>query len=248
MLEHIEVIKKRSVSFANSGNSLLHKIDSFYPVKEILKNEVYKDLYMKHIENNFWGFYIEIDNVLYNIIERIVYKEEDIEQNIKAKEIVLNSDYVYKSYKNRKVGQYFNLLDLEIIKAFKDEELFNFAKESREIFLKNREIQEINAEKERKEKEKEIQEKKNAERNQKLNELENNIKNDKDIDIEKIEGKASILYLFDKYNINVPIKVKGWINQKLVKVYSDGRFMYRKSSSESFWKYYSELKEAVKIS
>lgn len=248
MLEHIEMVRKNSVSYKKDGNSLFSKVDSFYPVEEILKNEAYKGLYMKNIENNFWGFYLEINNVLYNIIERIVYKEEDIEQNIKAKEIVLNSEYVHSTYKSREKGQYFNLLDLEIIKAFKDEELFNFAKESREIFLKNREIQEINAEKERKEKEKEIQEKKNAERNQKLNELENNIKNDKDIDIEKIEGKASILYLFDKYNINVPIKVKGWINQKLVKVYSDGRFSYRKSCSESFWKYYSELKEAVKIS
>jgi hypothetical protein len=242
MFENIEMVRKNSVYFKNDGNTVLHKVNSFYPVSVILNDPEAKDLYLLHNDGNGYELFVEINNILFAILYCCLYSNKDIERFIKVDNIVVNAEYVYNYYKNRKMGEFFNLVELELVEAFKDSELLAFAKESRGLCIKNSELREI----ERKREQEEAQQKRIEENNNKIKALEEAIKNDKDIEIINIAGKVNLFYLFDKYNINVPIKVKGWISERLVKVYADGRFSYKKSCSKSFWNYYSELKEAIK--
>lgn len=242
MFENIEMVRKNSVYFKKDGNSVAHKVNSFYPVSAILNDPEIKDLYLQHDDGNGYNLFVEVNNALFEIRYCCLYSNEDIEKYIKIDNKYIDADYVYIYCKNKKMGDFFNLVELEMVEAFKDSELIAFAKESRALCIKNREKRE-----EEKRIEREAENKKRIEeKNSKIAELEEAIRNDKDISIEFIDGKVNLFYLFDKYNINVPIKVKGWISERLVKVYADGRFSYKKSCSKSFWNYYSELKEAIK--
>lgn len=242
MFENIEMVRKNSVYFKNDGNSVAHKVNSVYPVSAILNDLEAKDLYLKHDDGNGYELFVEVNNILFAIRYCYLDSDKDIERFIKVDDVVVNAEYIYNYYKNRKMGEFFNLVELELVEAFKDYKLLAFAKESRELCIKNREIreEEIRIEKEAK-RQKEIEE-----NNNKVVALEEAIRNDMSIDIACIDGKVNLFYLFDKYNINVPIKVKGWISERLVKVYPDGSYSYKKSSSETFLKYYSELKEDIK--
>lgn len=242
MFENIEMVRKNSVYFKNDGNTVLHKVNSFYPVSVILNDPEAKDLYLQHDGGNGYELFVEVNNILFSIRYCYLDSDKDIERFIKVNDVVVNAEYAYNHYKNRKMGDFFNLVELEMVEAFNDEELIVFAKESRALCIKNRELRDI----ERKREQEEAQQKRIEENNNKIKALEEAIKNDKDIEIINIAGKVNLFYLFDKYNINVPIKVKGWISERLVKVYADGRFSYKKSCSKSFWNYYSELKKAIK--
>ena len=242
MFENIEMVRKNSVYFKNDGNSVAHRVNSFYPISAILDDPKIKDLYLQHKDGNGYRLLVEVNNVLYDIKYMCLYSKEDIEKYIKIDNKYIDADYFYIYFKNKKMGDFFNLVELEMVEAFNDEELIVFAKESRALCIKNRELRAI----ERKREQEEAQQKRIEENNNKIKALEEAIKNDKDIEIINIAGKVNLFYLFDKYNIKVPIKVKGWISERLVKVYADGRFSYKKSCSKSFWNYYSELKEAIK--
>ena len=242
MFENIEMVRKNSVYFKTDGNTVAHRVNSFYPISAILDDPKIKDLYLQHEDGNGYRLLVEVNNVLYDMKYMCLYSKEDIEKYIKIDNKYIDADYVYIYFKNKKMGDFFNLVELEMVEAFNDEELIAFAKESRALCIKNRELRDI----ERKREQEEAQQKRIEENNNKIKALEEAIKNDKDIEIINIAGKVNLFYLFDKYNINVPIKVKGWISERLVKVYADGRFSYKKSCSKSFWNYYSELKEAIK--
>ncbi|HPJ87401.1 MAG TPA: hypothetical protein PLU55_04755 [Candidatus Pacearchaeota archaeon] len=242
MFENIEMVRKNSVYFKTDGNTVAHKVNSFYPISSILNDPEIKDLYLQHEDGNGYRLLVEVNNVLYDMKYVCLYSKEDIEKYIKIGNVVVNAEYVYNYYKNRKMGDFFNLVELEMVEAFNDEELLAFAKESRALCIKNRELRDI----ERKREQEEAQQKRIEENNNKVVALEEAIRNDKDIEIAWINGKVNLFYLFEKYNINVPIKVKGWISERLIKIYADGRFSYRKSCSNSFWNYYSELKIAIK--
>jgi hypothetical protein len=214
----------------------------YFPISAILNDPKIKDLYLQHEDGNGYRLLVEVNNVLYDMKYMCLYSKEDIEKYIKIDNKYVDADYVYIYFKNKKMGDFFNLVELEMVEAFNDEELIAFAKESRALCIKNRELRDI----ERKRKQEEAQQKRIEENNNKIKALEEAIRNDKDIEILNIAGKVNLFYLFDKYNIIVPIKVKGWISERLVKVYPDGSYSYKKSSSETFLKYYSELKEAIK--
>ena len=242
MFENIEMVRKNSVYFKTDDNTVAHRVNSFYPVSAILDDPKIKDLYLQHEDGNGYRLLVEVNNVLYDMKYMSLYSNEDIEKYIKIDNKYIDADYIYIYFKNKKMGDFFNLVELELIEAFKDSELIAFAKESRALCIKNREKRE-----EEKRIEREAENKKRIEeKNSKIAELEEAIRNDKDIYIEFIDGKVNLFYLFDKYNINVPIKVKGWISERLVKVYPDGSYSYKKSISKSFMSYYSELKEAIK--
>lgn len=242
MFTDIEMVRKNSVYFKDDGNTVAHSVNSFYPISAILNDPKIKDLYLQHEDGNGYRLLVEVDNVLYDMKYMCLYSKEDIIKYIKIDDNYVDANYVYNHFKNRKMGDFFNLVELELVEAFKDSELLAFAKESRALCIKNRELRDI----ERKREQEEAQQKRIEENNNKIKALEEAIRNDKDIEIAWINGKVNLFYLFEKYNINVPIKVKGWISERLIKIYADGRFSYRKSCSNSFWNYYSELKKAIK--
>ena len=72
------------------------------------------------------------------------------------------------------------------------------------------------------------------------------LKDKKELKNFDIEGTTIILYLMKKFNINVPLKTQGWINNALIKIYWTGdkpSYSYYSSSKNStvFNRYLNEL-------
>lgn len=103
---------------------------------------------------------------------------------------------------------------------------------------------------ERQEQEKE--ERREAEKVTRLNQAEQNIRDKKDLKNDLIDGRSILLYLMDRYGIKVPIKTRGWFNQKLAFVkWIDGKITYSyyktkgTNGSQTAFKYLNMLEDAV---
>ena len=106
MFENIEMVRKNSVYFKNDGNSVAHKVNSFYPISAILNDPEIKDLYLQHEDGNGYRLLVEVNNVLYDIKYMCLYSKEDIEKYIKIDNKYIDADYIYIYFKNKKMGDF----------------------------------------------------------------------------------------------------------------------------------------------
>lgn len=247
------VEKKKCIAYTKNSNSIIKQYKNMYSLEALANNNKYKNFYIEISQNKygtmFYSLYQEITDknicvMLYSINEYETFLEM-LEECDKSEKI--SKETFLKSLSNNESKKLeIRLLDIELCRIF-DEALLA------EHYLKYR-LEFLKAQKERWQKQQaEWEARKKVEEEQRKAKVEKNVqaaiqilKDKKELKNFDIEGTTIILYLMKKFNINVPLKTQGWINNALIKIYWTGdkpSYSYYSSSKNStvFNRYLNEL-------
>ena len=260
--------KVNCLMYKSNGNDLITKNVMLYNVYDITKVENMKNVYIRKTEiNNYNNYYLFID------LEFICYQDNYLNDNLDLDNIVKQIESLkyntYQTLKNNLIismdNDYF-IRDLEI-------QVCKLANENKEFIEKlinyKKQYRQKQIEKEKAKEEEKAEENKIYFENE-INKLNKLIKDSElkllnkeklsniEIDIPYIDSDGDICYksttlilhLFNINEINVPIKTKGWINDKLnyitynsnLDVYS---YSYNENKSTVFFDYLEKLLEVL---
>ena len=185
---------------------------------------------IKDGNNEYWDFYLfTVDIKRLNAID--VNDEESAIYRKTVKESLKNLSIEKIFTKKIEVGKYFNMCELEYISRYYPE-LYDKALECRNNILEQHRLEE---EKEQAEREK-VAQKTNLEFDEKVEQIKSTIYNKGEVQSEELKfykdnqyrngitTQNCFLYLAKMYAIEIPISVKGFINNKLVS-YDFGKTM-----------------------
>lgn len=255
----MESIKKKCITFAKDGNTVVRPYRTLYSLENITHDMVHKNLYLEVIKGKYndMSYQLWEDFQVICISQGWVHGFLDIEE---FSEKLLEYPYfeVKGFYKRLKEAErnswYVNKVDIEVCFLLGNIDLAKHYSEYREhqIAEKEEKRQMEIAERERKQKEEET--KRLAEMEKIITDAENNIFHQKEFNNVEVNGKSVINQLMDKYGIAVPLRTKGWINSKLAMItFIDGKISYRfygksqRDNSSVFMKYLVKLKETIDL-
>ncbi|HHV27969.1 MAG TPA: hypothetical protein GXX63_12355 [Tissierellia bacterium] len=236
-------------------------------VAEITGDNKYKNLYVdvEADKNGYVDVYVDLDVVC-------MYTGRTAKQN----NIIDDAEYyfnnlnsitleTYKTYINNALdnNKWINTAEIKLMElAGEPKEYIDKLIQHRKNIKKLREIERMEEEKRRQQEENQFINEKNKIAYDNIAQAEEGIINNETIDNINItiynskydsNTTSLILYLMKKYNIKVPIKTQGWINNALANIrrdeYSNGyTYQYYTSSSDStvFYKYLNELVNKIK--
>lgn len=265
--------EKAKVHYLSSGQNhivrikdvitLNYKDFSIYILDEE-KTEFLSDLLYKDVNGEYWNFYnvsasFERFNTLINN-ECSDYEKKDYINYCNF--IIEKIELVYKNfegYVKEKIDNlnYFNIIELAYLEKYYSE-LYPLAQRSREQFLslrkQQRELEELQ---ERNRKSSEVRNK-NEKFKEKVNEMKKFIAEGKEVLSEELNyykkddyysetHQNNFLYLLKEYDIEVPLKTQGWINNKLHS-YNFGNGMclkYGKYSCQTIFDCFEKLKSKI---
>lgn len=255
--EALETVRRQCITFAKDGNSVVKPYKTLYNVEQITGKEEHKTLYFEVVKGKeTWE---EASYCLFEDLGTICSKVdwipcywtlEEFTEKI-GKWEYFGKDGLLKRLKEAEENRwYINLLDIELCVILEEIELAKHYAEYRQNRKKAMAEEEEKKHAEREAKEREEEEKRLAEVQKTIEEAENIIRTQGTLHNEEFEGKTIVLYLFKKYNINVPLKTQGWINNALAKVwFKNGEitYSYYTSSKNStvFVKYLKQLEYAI---
>nr|DAE59785.1 MAG TPA: hypothetical protein [Caudoviricetes sp.] len=245
--------KKKCIIYTKNNNSVIKRYKNIYSLEALANNNKYKNLYIEVSRNKynsmFYYLYQEIidKNIcikLYSINEYGTLSEM-LEECDKSEKISKET-FLKRLSNNESKKLDISLLDIELCRIFDEALLAEHYSEYRLEFLKAQQErwQKQHAEWEARKKAKEEQLKAEVEKNVQI--AIQTLKDKKELKNFDIEGTTIILYLMKKFNINVPLKTQGWINNALIKIYWTGdkpSYSYYSSSKNStvFNRYLNEL-------
>lgn len=156
--------------------------------------------------NDEYNYYIKCKNDIYYPLGR-------------TRNNLLDNEYIdkYKNYNEKNIfellaskdnnGQFINKLDILFCELMGENELVKHYTEYRENYLKEKELQRQEEERQKQLKELQRQEQEKQKALEQLQKAEQDFKNNKEI------TPANFKNLCKKYNITIPIKVLGWLDQ-----------------------------------
>lgn len=224
----------------------------------------YPDLLYKDRNGEYWDFYlVGITYERFNTLINNKCDEYNIEDYKRYCDYIL--DKVQPVYNNiveffkEKIdnSKYFNCVELSYLEKYHPE-LYPDAQKSREQFLKKKEEQRNKEENKRKDE----QENKVKEKNQifkdKIKNMKESIIAGKEVVSEVLDyyknddyynenHQNNFLYLLNEYDINVPLKTKGYINNKLHSFNFGNNTcrVYGNYSCQTIFSYFDKLKEKI---
>lgn len=255
--EELETVRRQCITFAKDGNTIVKPYKTLYNVEQLTGKAEHKTLYFEVVKGKeTWE---EDSYCLFEDLGKICSKVDWIPKYWTLEEFTekienwgyLGEEGLLKRLKeSEENGWYVNLLDIQLCVILDKLELAKHYAEYREKRKKAIAEAEEKKRAEREAKEREEEEKRLAEVQKTIEEAENIIRTQGTLNNDKFEGKTIVLYLFKKYNINVPLKTQGWINNALAKVwFKNGEitYSYYTSSKNStvFMKYLKQLEYAI---
>lgn len=253
----LEAVRKKCITFAKDGNTVVKPYKTLYSVEQITHNTDHHNLYFEVVkgkeswEEDSYFLWDDLGNFCIRIdwIPRYWTLEEFTEKLQNWRYFGVDGFFERLKVSEEK-GYYINKADIEACAVLGNMGLAEHYAEYREELIRIQEEKRQAEIAEREAKEREEEEKHNAEVQKTVVEAENIIRTQGTLYNEEFEGKTIVLYLFKKYGVNVPIKTQGWVNNALAKVwFRDGKitYSYYKSSRNStvFWKYLKELEEKI---
>lgn len=252
--DSLESTRKRCITFAKDGNTVVKPYKALYCVEQITHNPEHKTLYVEVLPDN------DSDVRLWNDYGKIAYsigriqKEctlEKFTEQIKSYGIGVDGFLKRLEYA-KEAGHYINLVDIETVFLIGKIELARRYAEYRELKVKENEEKYLKEQKEREVKDKAEEEKRLEEINKQIEDTEYKIFHQEKVKNTDIDGKSVINLLMQKHGIKVPLRTQGWINSKLAMIVFDhGEISYKffgksqRDNSTVFKKYLVELEKAI---
>ena len=255
--ELLETVRRKCITFAKDGNTIVKPYKTLYNVEQITGNAEHKTLYFEVVEGKeTWE---ETTYCLFEVLGCICSKVdwipgywtvEEFTEKIGKWEYFGKAGLLKRLKYAEENGWYINLLDIELCVILEELELAKHYAEYRESRKKAMAEAEERKRAEREAKEREEEEKRLAEVKKTITEAENIIRTQGTLYNDEFEGKTIVLHLLKKYGVNVPLKTQGWINNALAKVwFKDGEITYSyyttSRNSTVFMKYLKKLEYAI---
>jgi hypothetical protein len=258
--EHKELSKK---CLYISDNKAVVRHKELTCIADIVKDEEYKNLYVEpDYINNFGEVFINY-GFIYMGTGRTIDKDSAIKRE--TENLIGLTFEVYKNYITKCLNnnQFINVAEIKLMElAGEPTEYIQTLTEHRQNYLNRKTQENKEREEKRQQEEQDYIGMKNAEADEQIKEAEQNIINrngvkNKDITIYKESrynsNTISIMnYLMKKYDIKVPLKTQGWINNALAGIFYDDKlnqwiYNYYTSSANStvFIGYLNELIQKV---
>lgn len=256
--ETLQSVKKKCITFAKDGNTVVRSYKTLYNLEQITNNPVYKNLYIE-VKKQKGTWEEETEYHLFDDLGKICNHQGRFNEDItleRLSELInkypfFGKDGLLKQLKEAEGnGWYINKVDIELCFILGEAELAKHYAEYREKKIAEREEERKAEQAEREAREREEEAKRLAEMEKAILDAEHEIKTKGTFYNEEIDDSTIVLRLFKKYGINVPLKTQGWINKSLARIwYRNGKisYSYYKSSKDStvFYKYLKELEEKI---
>lgn len=250
----LESTRKRCITFAKDGNTVIKPYKTFYCMEQITNNPEHKTLYVEVLPDN------DFDVRLWDDYGKIVYeigriqKEctlEKFTEQVKSYGIGVESFLKRLAYA-KEAGNYINLVNIETVLLVGETELARQYLEYRELKVKEHEEKDLKEQKKREVSEREEEEQRQAELKKQIADAEYKIFHQEEIKNFEADGKSVINILMQKHGIKVPLRTQGWINSKLAMIiFNGGEISYKfygksqRDNSKVFRKYLLELEKAI---
>lgn len=250
-----ETATKRCIAFARDGNKVVKPYKKLYSFETLTGNSEHDKLFLEVVQ---WS-----SCVMYKVWEQLTdfcicigsapeyATVEDLTKGLQEYKFLGVDGYLNFLKEKEKFGDFINLLDIEVCRLLKQEELADHYTEYRENFLRERNEREAKEQAEREQKEQEENARKAAEREKQLQDAEDLLRKHQTLYNEKmVDGSSLILALMKCHGVNVPLRTQGWINKALHSItFNQGTvgYLYYTSSSDSkvFKQYLLILQEKI---
>jgi hypothetical protein len=260
--------KVNCLMYKRNGNDLINKNVMLYSMYDITKNVNMKNVYIRKIESNGYNDYYLFTDFGFICLEH-VYLSDELDLYYIVKQIESLKYNEYNTFKKKiqalmDNNGYIRDLEIKVCMLANEnkefiEKLINYKNEYKQKQIKKA-IAKVKAKQDEKEQrlQNEIEELNKLVKESELKLINKEKLSNIEIDIPFIDSENEIsykqstliLYLFNINKINVPIKTKGWINDKLnyitynsnLDVYS---YSYNLNKSTVFFEYLEKLLEVL---
>ena len=245
----MEYVKKKCITYGKDG--LIKPYKTLYSVENFMHNDKYHNLYVEILKGK--------EKTMYQLWEDIQvicigqgYFSGEMEIDTLAEKLEHYSYLGVSGFYKRldeleREGHTISRLFIEVCALLGNTELAKHYTECRERRIQEKEAEESAEYEARKRAE---EEEHRAKIEKAIEDAENTIRLKRTLHNDKFEGKTIVLYLLQKYEVKVPLKTQGWINNALAQIYfRDGEITYRyyTSSRDStvFHKHLKELEQKI---
>lgn len=247
-----------------SNNKAMIRYKQLTCIADLLQDEKYRNVYVEENKNSYGEVFVDLGIICMGTGRTLNRKTnaEGIEysmQNLATTTLQDYKEYITKCLNN---NQFINVAEIKLMElAGESPEYIQRLIEHRQKVLDLREQEHREREQKRQQEEQEYIEKKNNEVAEMVAKAEQSIVNkekmqNKDITVYKSRYESNslslVLYLMKQYDINIPLKTQGWINNALADIfydkdYNEWTYTYYTSSANStvFQKYLNELVKKV---
>lgn len=252
--ENLESVKKKCITFARDGNTVVKPYKTLYSIEQITHNPTHKTVYVEvipddELEFRLWDDYGKITYSIGRVNKGCTL--ERFAEQIEAYGI--GTEAFLKRLKHaEEEGYYINLVEIQTLVIIGETELSEHYAEYRERKIRKREEEELKGQMNQETQKKVEEEKRLEEINKQIHDTEYKIFRRDDVKNININGTSIINILMQKYGIRIPIKTQGWINLKLAKiVFGGGEISYefygksQRDNSTVFRKYLVELEKKI---
>jgi hypothetical protein len=257
--DSIESARKKCITFAKDGNTVVRPYKTLYCVEKITHDKTHANLYIEVVkskepwEENSFYLWDDLDAVCislgwishYNSLEEFVnlidkYEYKGVAGFYKRLEVLeQNNDYINKA----DIAVCSLLGNIDLAKHY-----FDYRENQIAVNAARRKAEM----EERRQKEIKEEEKRLAQIEKTIADAEYRIYKQEDVENIEVEGKSIVNALMKKYEIKVPLRTQGWINSKLARIVFKEwgiSYMYygksQKDNSKVFRKYLIELENAI---
>lgn len=256
MFNELDTVKLCCICI-NHDNKAVRRWKELYPLEVVTGEESLKGLYLEVEDESYYVVWNECSGVLavkYCSLNDY-YDVSEISVRLKGLLEFKGTEGLKKLLEQKEQGgNFINVAEIEAMRRLGEAELAVHYAQYREAYLERQRTEEEKKRRQRElEQQKKEEEKKRALEAQ-IEDAEKCIRENKRLKNDKlVDGRSVVLALMKKYEISVPLRTQGWINQKLAAVKygeaGDIHVQYYSSKgskgSESVHKYLMLMKQAV---
>lgn len=251
-LNALNAQRKQCITFAKNGNDIVKPFKTLYAVQQVTNCADHDGVFFEYDhKDDIFYFYADLGVICTKIGSLCTYNtiSDFCERYAKCEKLTAER-YLENLEKAEKQDLYINNLDIEVCRILGKNELADHYAVYRMECLRKREEKRAAAERERAAREeKAAAEREENERNAITNAILT-LKNGGDLVNCEFKNTTIVLFLLKMFDIKVPIKTQGWINNALAKIYfHNGKisYCYYNSSRNStvFQKYLDQLYSCV---
>lgn len=257
--ETMESVRKKCITFAKDGNTVVKPYKTLYCVEKITQDKAHTNLYIEVIkgkkswEENSFCLWDDLGVICISLGWISHYKSlEEFANLINRYEYKGVAGFYKRLEAMEKDNSYINKVDIAVCSLLGNIVLAKYYFDYREKQIAEKEAKRQAEIEERRQKEVEEEKKRFAQIEETIANAEYRIYKQEDVENIEVDGKSIINMLMKKYEIKVPLRTQGWINSKLAKiVFAEWGISYlyygksQKDNSKVFRKYLIELENAI---
>jgi hypothetical protein len=247
-----------------SNNKAMVRHQQLTCIADLLQDEKYRNVYVEENKNDYGEVFVDLGIICMGTGRTLDRKTdaEGIEYSIQELSTITLDEYKAHITKALNDNQFINMAEIKLMELTGEPtEYIQTLTEHRQKVLDLRDKENREREQKRQQEEQDYIGMENAKADKQIREAEQNIVNKEGVKNSYISVYKSrydynnsriILYLMKQYNINVPLKTQGWINNALEGILYDTEcdewtYRYYTSSANStvFQKYLNELVKKI---